>query len=545
MEIRKTLTETDFIKVEAVQQVSMDDFTVNDYKSLFCELAKNDYLLDCSFEDDIWYVKDDLSGLDLHFKFDLISYPEINKHLKLYILLRLSTGKAPKTIYDELASLRKTILASNGFKEINSLKVFFSEYIKRYKYLGHHCISTTARFIDFYRIKNYQEILDLCLSMPKHSKNSRELPNFQDVLELDAVINHYFINYNPDETISYMPILIWWILTNVLPMRPSEFLKLEKNCLIYDSSKYDPFYIKVPRIKNKSSTIGFTMDYDTVALDKTTYNLILETRNKIDKFFPNSDYFFPSEMFNISSKVKRIKKNRIMNLRDFNDLKDRFYKKVVEEKYKKCNLEHVKAADTRHFAIINMCLQGFSMHSVATLAGHNELKTTQGYFSHAKHFAQSYVFKLAQIKLESEISYKMDTAIVGWKKYLVHKSHVSSKEISAKNIGRVQYGFCTELKEKFPNECIEFCEFCPKYIFSPSINEREEALYWLSKQSNELEVRINESVELLESLFKLPQRYGYDLNTNQRNLAARKLQSYIDMKSKIDASIVGEFNGDV
>ena len=63
-----------------------------------------------------------------------------------------------------------------------------------------------------------------------------------------------------------------------------------------------------------------------------------------------------------------------MNLRNFNDLKDRFYKIIVEEKYGRCNLERVKAGDTRHFAIINMCLQGFSMHNIATLAGHSELK---------------------------------------------------------------------------------------------------------------------------------------------------------------------------
>ena len=161
-----------------------------------------------------------------------------------------------------------------------------------------------------------------------------------------------------------------------------------------------------------------------------------------------------------------------MNLRNFNDLKDRFYKIIVEEKYGRCNLERVKAGDTRHFAIINMCLQGFSMHNIATLAGHSELKITQGYFSHVKHFAQSYVYRLAQLKLETEIGFRMDNSIIGWKKYIVHKSNIEKEKITEKHVGRVQYGLCSELKENFPNTCIEFCEFCPKYIFSPSINEK-------------------------------------------------------------------------
>ena len=48
-----------------------------------------------------------LYQLNLQIKFDLISYPKINEHLKFYMLLRLISGKTPKTIYDELASLRK------------------------------------------------------------------------------------------------------------------------------------------------------------------------------------------------------------------------------------------------------------------------------------------------------------------------------------------------------------------------------------------------------------------------------------------------------
>ncbi|WP_256869926.1 hypothetical protein [Bacillus sp. CDB3] len=278
-------------------------------------------------------------------------------------------------------------------------------------------------------------------------------------------------------------------------------------------------------------------------IDQKTYQLLIEVRDKVNMYFPYSEYFFPSEMFSLNYKVRRKKQNPIMNLRNFNDLKDRFYKIIVEEKYGRYNLERVKAGDTRHFAIINMCLQGFSMHNIATLAGHSELKITQGYFSHVKHFAQSYVYRLAQLKLETEIGYRMDNSIIGWKKYIVHKSNVEKEKITEKHIGRVQYGLCSELKENFPDTCIEFCEFCPKYIFSPSINEKDEAIKWLSNHSVDLKQRIEESISLLESLFGLPQRYGHDLNITERKSAAKKLQYYIELKSKIDANIAGDKNG--
>ncbi|PFE54332.1 hypothetical protein CN318_18395 [Bacillus cereus] len=516
---------------------------LKDYKQIFDDLAESAVIKNKSFEENLWFVYDPLSQLNLQMKFDLISYPQINEHLKYFILLRIISGKTPKTTYDELSTLRKVILGSQGFESLVQLKSILVESIEKYKYLGYHMVSVTSNFIDFYRTDNYQEILNICSSMPKQSKVSRDLPDFQDVLELDDVINHYFKNNSVEEIISYIPILVWWLLTNTLPMRPSELLKLKKNCLSYDESKNEPYTISVPRIKNKSATIDFSIKYDSVMLDQRTYQLLIEVRDKVNMYFPYSEYFFPSEMFSLNYKVKRKKKNPIMNLRNFNDLKDRFYEIVVEGKYGRYNLERVKAGDTRHFAIINMCLQGFSMHNIATLAGHNELKITQGYFSHVKHFAQSYVYRLAQLKLETEIGYRMDNSIIGWKKYIVHKSNIEKEKINEKHIGRVQYGLCSELKENFPNTCIEFCEFCPKYIFSPSINEKDEAIKWLSNHSVDLKQRIEESISLLESLFELPQRYGQDLNITERKSAAKKLQYYMELKSKIDANIAGDKNG--
>ncbi|EMI3506334.1 TPA: site-specific integrase [Bacillus cereus] len=516
---------------------------LKDYKQIFDDLVESEIIKNSSFDENLWFVYDPLSQLNLQIKFDLISYPKINEHLKFYMLLRLISGKTPKTIYDELASLRKIILSSQGFEDLTQLKSVLVESIEKYKYLGYHLVSATSNFIDFYRTDNYQEILNMCSNMPKHPKRSRDLPDFQDVLELDDIINHYFKNHTVEETISYTPILVWWLLTNTLPMRPSELLKLKKDCLSYDDSKNEPYTISVPRIKNKSATIDFSIKYDSVVIDQKTYQLLIEVRDKVNMYFPYSEYFFPSEMFSLNYKVRRKKQNPIMNLRNFNDLKDRFYKIIVEEKYGRCNLERVKAGDTRHFAIINMCLQGFSMHNIATLAGHSELKITQGYFSHVKHFAQSYVYRLAQLKLETEIGFRMDNSIIGWKKYIVHKSNIEKEKITEKHVGRVQYGLCSELKENFPNTCIEFCEFCPKYIFSPSINEKDDAIKWLSSHSEDLKQRIEEAISLLESLFSLPQRHGHDLNTVERKSAAKRLQYYMELKSKVDANIAGDMNG--
>lgn len=96
--------------------------TLKDYQKIFDDLFKINKIRDCSFEDPVWYIFDPLSQLDLHMRFNLISFPKINLHLKFYTLLRISSCKAAKTLYDELASLRKVILSSNGFENVGETK---------------------------------------------------------------------------------------------------------------------------------------------------------------------------------------------------------------------------------------------------------------------------------------------------------------------------------------------------------------------------------------------------------------------------------------
>ncbi|WP_329767373.1 hypothetical protein [Bacillus nitratireducens] len=244
MEIRKILNESRFYKIESIQQISKGDLLLKDYKQIFDDLVESAVIKNKSFEDNQWFVYDPLSQLNLQMKFDLISYPQINRHLKFFILLRLISGKTPKTTYDELSALRKVILGSQGFESLAQLKGILAESIEKYKYLGYHMVSVTSNFIDFYRTDSYQEILNICSSMPKQPQTSRDLPDFQDVLELDDVINHYFKNNPVEEIISYIPILVWWLLTNTLPMRPSELLKLKKIAYLMMKVKMSPIQFR-------------------------------------------------------------------------------------------------------------------------------------------------------------------------------------------------------------------------------------------------------------------------------------------------------------
>ncbi|WP_235684243.1 hypothetical protein [Bacillus mycoides] len=65
MEIIKILNESHFYKIESIQQISKDDLLLKDYKQIFDGLVENMVIKNKSFEDNLWFVYDPLSQLNL------------------------------------------------------------------------------------------------------------------------------------------------------------------------------------------------------------------------------------------------------------------------------------------------------------------------------------------------------------------------------------------------------------------------------------------------------------------------------------------------
>ena len=48
----------------------------------------------------------------------------------------------------------------------------------------------------------------------------------------------------------FLPIAIWWELSNTIPIRPGEFTIIRYDCISFNS-KENKYYIEIPRIKNR------------------------------------------------------------------------------------------------------------------------------------------------------------------------------------------------------------------------------------------------------------------------------------------------------
>lgn len=526
---KKLFSNTPIIK----KNIEYNQIEISKYQDMFLGLVSQGKIIG-NFISPNWQIYNKLNDYPMEFNFDIEIYKELNEALKAFTILNLSNDIATQSIYNDLARLKKLILKTNGFENLRNLELYLEELENKYINEAYILSISIKKFINFYPINNHTKILEICNKTGfSRKKNQRELPNFDDVMKFDYIVNDYFQNHPEEETVKYIPIIVWWLVTNILPLRPSEFLMIRKDCLIEDSSALNPYKIVVPRLKVE-------MYYDIVDIDESAFKFMKKAISLVNNLDPDSEDLFPTSLIFKFSKIKNsTKKNTRINIRDFGTLKESFYKEIVEEKYRIYNLEKIKSGDTRHFAIINMALQGFNMLSIARMAGHDDLNTQSNYYSHAEHFAQSYVYKLAQFKIENKINLKMDSGITGWKRYVYEKGKIYSDFENREDImGKIDYGLCSELKSEFPNNCIENCKYCDKFIFAPAINERDAAIQWLTDSSTELENKIRESLELMKDLSdSLASRFkpsNYDL----LKITSKKLRTYMDQKVNVEVSLM-------
>ncbi|MGE7020845.1 hypothetical protein [Solibacillus cecembensis] len=537
MELKLNISnDADNLVMQKVKKVNALTFNENEYEEMFNNLLQIN-LIKGKYKLTNWKVLDELQDMYVEFSFDTESYNLLQKHLKSYVLLRLQSNKKTMTVYNELQNIKKCILHSGGLKDGSKLELFlYEEYVKN-KNHGGNLASDLKLFLKFIQIKNNKEFINICEKFPYKKYHNRELPKLKDVLKFDEIINDYFRNYAMENTIRYLPIMLWWLITNIIPQRPTEFLLLKKDCLF--SSQIDgknKYFITIYRIKNNNNE-------ESLEIDEATYNIIINIINKITTQFNNdSPYLFTVDFYyyNRPQKHNRSKSNHRLNRRDFYSILDDFYDEVVSGLYQINEIEKVRFGDTRHFAIINMCLQGFNMLSVANMAGHQSIYTQNEYFSHAKQFATSYVYLMAQKKLGFSFSKKFSGGLMGWKRYMFDIGNtISYEELDLEEIvGQVDFGICKDLKKEFPMNCIGDCRFCNKYFFKPSISEFEEGLEWLINGSNQMKFKIENAIDLMKDIVTNSINNNNRAAQNLLQTTSRNLVSYMDLKAAIDVKIL-------
>lgn len=392
-------------------------YSDEEYQDMFVSLKNKNILLNEKYTDRIWIFIDKI-GYKRNIVFDLDLRPQMGEMLKKYTLVMFCKKMVEGiTIQNKIFNIKRELFNTHYLDKDYYLSYVESIHIEDNRYYD---------FLEFLKFANldggakYIELLD---NMPiRPEKKPRDLPCYQSIILFDYIIDDFIKTHNIGEKIKYYPVLIWWKLSSIIPLRPGEVYQLPKNCIFEDNGK---FYIHIERIKNKFKrrklSKPIVKDFE---IKQETYEIILNYISFIKEFDDGEFLFSTNVLQKCSFTTSRIGDNTSkLTHKLMETIYKHFLKEVVEDIYgyhivplgqrKNDNdIEKIKMGDVRHLAIINMMMLGYNPLYIMELAGHTKLETQMGYYNHVETFAtaKTNVLKNMIMKNKELAPYSIDDA---------------------------------------------------------------------------------------------------------------------------------------
>lgn len=447
-----------------------------EYKNYFKKLKENGTLINESFDDQKWiyYIDSDTATKILKFPFEL--RPEINIAVKNYILIKIFVqNSSPTTIKKRLLHITHFMI-DTGFMNPDNVKDYQDIICTWNEEKKLEAISI-REFLIYSNLENAELYYNVLKNVRKVQNNFRKLPDFKAILTFDYIVNEYWngIKYS-DNKYRLFPIVLWWKLTTVIPIRPCEFYNLKRDCVYEKNGRY---YFKIIRQKTLLDKELIISDVITdFELNEELYFLIhdyVEYCNKIDncKYLlspPTCDKIYRNKVLNTREKFTTEKMNNYYKVFQREVVQEQYHYKVVKShNTKEGELPHIFYGDTRHLAILNMMQMGVNPNYIAQLAGHHTLDAQMGYYSHLESFTTAKTYILCQFMQQNVYTYKNrleDDAVRT--SNLIKKEKMGYDYYSLPKVAGGQ-GRCSS--QNIPFECNHTsCLLC-KYFFPENVTE--------------------------------------------------------------------------
>lgn len=503
-----------------IQTKITDEIALSDCEDMFAETKRKGIIKNDSFSDDIWICYYDLYETDKYFYFNIDVPQEIILSLKKYMLIKLCLKK--NGVYTAKIAYRhiKNMFEKTNVFDIDTL-YDFKKYISNNQTVLY--LSNCKEFLQFCTYPSacryYTEIRNFTI---RKNPRSREIPDYESILKYDSLIKDFIDTGNIDLRIKYYPILIWWMISTIIPIRPSEFVLLKRNCIYKEKDKC---YIHIERVKSRADREKHAIPIMTeFQIPEKLFEFIsdfIDCVNEID-----SSGYLVSDDFYIKQVGRNYKRNKDkITLQKFNILFKKFEKEVVEDIYhyeivalgtveKDSQIERIRLGDTRHLAFMNMLMQGLNPLYIQRIGGHYTLEEQLSYCNHLDTFTSAKTYVLSKmLNNKNEVYYRNYSDNVDWGLKQTEKELLGAKFYQLPKV-KDGAGRCTSTN--FPTDCkCEECLFCEHFI-----PEKDVAQTYISelKQNNLQNIEIKK--ELLKKLLKEQFKDEKEIGTVSRNLAS-------------------------
>lgn len=471
-------TKTDVVYTKGLKY---SDINLSDLLDDFSILTEKGKIVNSEYYDYTWELQSPYE--DYHKRISFKS-KRFRKEMKAYCVCLLKRFSV-RTVDRCIKMIYKMLDATRDFTtlDFNAINV-----MPKSSHFNNSLIIMFLDFIDFDDGFIYELANKLNKCVKDYHDSCRDLPTVQSCLIFNSIINDMISN-SFDGVRKYIPIVLWWKLTTVIPMRPSEFLTLKRYNFYKNKSDY---YIHIDRIKSND------IEKPCIPLRKE-YKINKEIFDLFDKYFESISFLEEGYIFNTIEK-NGLKFNREyygyanMNnlLIDFHVYISEKYNLEIVERSKECNvlktgaIERMEYGDTRHYAMLNMIISGINPYEIAQMSGHTVLQSQMSYYGETTSFCMSKAYAL-YLGLSSDTGIK---DYLGWNK---KASKLGRERAEIKIRRKVDGGYCSD--DLFPYRCPSgkcddgSCEF-----FTPDSSEQ------LTENKETITSRIKKNNKLLRAM---------------------------------------------
>jgi len=525
----------DLFELEVTSEMDFNyDETVEESKFILKKLFDENILQSGRFEDDIWiFSKSNEYLLRMNFSDISKEYKDLVKCWCAVSLERMYPENMDK--YLSIFRVAASVTEQFHISKIETLREYISKLSETSKKAYIYAI---INFLNYTRIENSEDyIVSLNSISVDKIDGIRKLPNFYDVMTFHDIINHFMNHWTEKEKHMFFPIVIWWKLTTIIPMRIREFCNMSRSCLLQHERGIS---IIVPRVKN--SFLERHNDKNQKLEISDSIAKLIVSYIEISSPYGHSDTLISFRMYKDAFKKGNFDLQANPNkfkVANFKNLLEQFYQMIVHEKYGLRDIEQIKPNDTRHFAFCSLMLQGIDPLTIARLGGHTKLESQLHYQRHLDYFVQSKIYQLTRLNM---LTIKDNNYIYN-SPLLLEKYEVKSL-LSIDNYKDVmetdEGGFCTDALE-MKCESTRSCLMCSKYWISRELlsSKLEELIIMDKEVLQSIQMRIKTIERYWNEAYSLVEDGDFNLLANESlQHEIKKINGYINDSSNLKTLIL-------
>ena len=376
---------------------TLDAENLSRAKEIFLHYQQKDIMKNRSFDDPVWEMNDEKQTVKIRFDISETGYHVgAKKWIGCSHSCFVETAKAYITFQFGMLTVCTLREIAATFKKVAGMD---ARQVMKLRKNIRHVVELLQLFPEQFPfretvVKSLEEAI-ADGGLPFKTGKRRRLADFRSYFRFHEVLETYWGSSGSNEKLFFFPIYLWWSLTAILPLRPTEFLLIPRECL-EDIEGETWLTVRRTRLKGGMERIGYRIEQD---YEKKQYKVPEKMAEGIrwyheltaDMHPAEVDALFRNEAHYSTRLLKGNYRGGYYTYENLRECLQIFYREVLNGKEE---VTQIQLGDTRHIAMMNLIISGGSPVICRELAGHADIDISSHYYANMARLVECTTYEM-------------------------------------------------------------------------------------------------------------------------------------------------------